>query len=129
MIHQNATDVDTSKFAKKVDLATLKSIINKLDIRWSEATIVYLSKLSDVVKNEVFRKTEYNELFENFNTIQTTDTSHLVKETGSDTRIGEIEKKIIDHDHAKYITIQEFNKLMAGNFTVRLKQANLTTKA
>ena len=129
MIHQNATDVDTSKFAKKVYLATLKSIINKLDIRWSEATIVYLSKLSDVVKNEVFKKTEYNELFENFNTIQTTDTSHLVKETGSDTRIGEIEKKIIDHDHDKYITIQEFNKLMAGNFTVRLKQANLTTKA
>ena len=27
------------------------------------------------------------------------------------TKIDEIEKKIIDHDHEKYITTQEFNKL------------------
>ena len=29
---KNATGVDTSKFAKKVDLASLKSFIDKLDI-------------------------------------------------------------------------------------------------
>ena len=29
---KNATSVDTSKFAKKVDLASLKSFIDKLDI-------------------------------------------------------------------------------------------------
>ena len=29
---KNATDVDTSKFAEKVDLASLKSYVHKLDI-------------------------------------------------------------------------------------------------
>ena len=30
-----------------------------------------------------------------------------------------------DHDHDKYITTQEFNKLASENVTARLKQANL----
>ena len=36
--------------------------------------------------------------------------------------------KILDHDHSKYITTQEFNKLTAENFTARLKQANIVAK-
>ena len=36
--------------------------------------------------------------------------------------------KILDHDHGKYITTQEFNKLTSENFSVRLKEANLPTK-
>ena len=32
------------------------------------------------------------------------------------------------HDHSKYITTPEFNKLTAENFRARLKQANLATK-
>ena len=31
----------------------------------------------------------------------------------------EIEKQIIDHDHDKYITTPEFNKLTANNFAGR----------
>ena len=39
-----------------------------------------------------------------------------------------MENKItLDHDHDKYITTQEFNKLTAENFTTRLKQANLAS--
>ena len=36
--------------------------------------------------------------------------------------------KITDHDHDKYITTQEFNKLTADNFAARLKQEDLTSK-
>ena len=55
------------------------------------------------------------------------DTSSLVTTTVLDTKIGEVENKI--PDHAKYITTQEFNKLTAWNFAVRLKkQANLVSK-
>ena len=43
------------------------------------------------------------------------------------TKISEVENKIPSHD--KYITTPEFNKLTAENFTARLKQANLMTKA
>ena len=44
-------------------------------------------------------------------------------------KINEIENKITtDHDHDKYITTQEFNKLTSDNFNARLAQANLASK-
>ena len=46
----------------------------------------------------------------------------LRKTTDYSTKINEIEKKITDHDHDKYITTQEFNKLTADNFDARLAQ-------
>ena len=55
--------------------------------------------------------------------------SNLVKKVNYNTKISEIENKIItDHDHDKYITIQEFNTLTSENFAARLKQAELATK-
>ena len=50
------------------------------------------------------------------NAIQAVDAGNLIKKTDYDTKISEIEKKMLDHDHAKYITTQEFNKLTSGNF-------------
>ena len=38
------------------------------------------------------------------------------------TKIGKVENKL--PDYAKYITIQEFNKLTTENFAARLKQGN-----
>ena len=52
--------------------------------------------------------------------------SNLVKKTG--TKSSELEKKLNDHKHDKYITIPEFNKLTAQHFTARLAQVNLITK-
>ena len=40
----------------------------------------------------------------------------------------QIQKKITDHDHYKYITTPEFNTLSAKIFNVRLAQADLVTK-
>ena len=54
--------------------------------------------------------------------------SSLVKKTDSDTKIGELEKKLTDHNHGKYITIPNFNALAADVFNARLAQANLITK-
>ena len=68
-------------------------------------------------------------MVKNINTIQTTYTSDLVKQAGYNTKIDEIEKKKIDHDHEKYITTQEANKLTAENFAARLKQTNLKSKS
>ena len=61
-------------------IAQLKRIntINKLDSGKSETTPVDLSKLNDVVKNEVVKKDVYNELVKKVTAIQTTDTSNLV---------------------------------------------------
>ena len=54
---------------------------------------------------------------------------NLVKNTEYNTKFREIENKITtDHDHDKYITTQELNKLTSENLNARLKQANLASK-
>ena len=59
---KNSICFDTLNFAKMSDLSSLKSEINKLDIAKSNTTPIELSKLSDVVRNEVVKKTTYDEL-------------------------------------------------------------------
>ena len=110
-------------------LSNLKGKVDNLDIGKLEITPVDLSKLSKVVKNDVVKKTEYNELVKNVNNINTTDASNLVKKTEHNTKINEIENKITaDHDHDQYITTQEFNKLTSENFAARSAQGNLGSK-
>ena len=46
--------------------------------------------------------------------------SSLVKKTDYDTKISELEKKLTDHNHDKYITTPEFNTLAASVFNTRL---------
>ena len=60
--------------------------------------------------------------------IKILDASSLVKKTDYNTKITEIEKKVTDHDHDKYITTPEFNTLAADVFNARLAQAHLVTK-
>ena len=60
------------------NLSNLKSKVDKLDIGKLEAIPVDLSKLSNVVKNDVVKKTEYDELVKKVNAISTIDTSDLV---------------------------------------------------
>ena len=50
------------------------------------------------------------------------------KKKKSGKKITEIEKKLTDHNHGKYITSPEFNTLAANVFNSRLAQANLITK-
>ena len=50
---KGATGIDTSKFAKEIDLVILKSDVDKLE------TTVDLSELSNVVNNNVVKKTIY----------------------------------------------------------------------
>ena len=55
--------------------------------------------------------------------------SSLVKETDYNTKISEIEGKINNHNHDKYITTPEFNNLAAGVFTARLARAKLVSNS
>ena len=40
-----------------------------------------------------------------------------------------LKKKITDHNHDKYTTTPEFDKLTTRNFVARLKQANLASNS
>ena len=145
-----------------------------------------MGKLSDVVKNDVVKKTVYDQLVAKVNNINTSDfvlktkyqtdktklqkkvpdvtyfvkktkltelenkipdvsnlatktastggenkipsVSNLVKKADYNTKVTEIEKKLSDRNHNKYITTLGFNTLAADIFNAILAQANLIAK-
>ena len=66
-------NVDTSRFALKINLASLKTEVDKLDIDKLAQIPVDWSKLSDDVKNDVVKKTVYDKLAAKVNNIDTSD--------------------------------------------------------
>ena len=70
---KNVTHVDTSSFALKTNLAGLKTEVDKLDIDKLAPVPVDLSKLSDVVKNDVVKKAVYDILVAKVNNIDISD--------------------------------------------------------
>ena len=111
---KNISNVDTSSFALKKNLANLKTEVDKLDIDKLKPVPTDLSKLSNVVKNDVVKKTDYNakiaeienKIPDTSNLTTTTalttienkipDTNSLVKKTDYNTKIADIEGKIPD---------------------------------
>ena len=90
---KNVTHVDASSFALKTNLASLKTEVDKLDIDKLVPVPVDLSKLSDVVKNDVVKKAVYDKLAAKVNNI---DTSDFVLKTKYQTDKTELAKKILD---------------------------------
>ena len=54
------THIDVSSFASKTNLAALKTEVHKIDVDKLKTTPTDLAKLSNVVKNDVDTKTDYN---------------------------------------------------------------------
>ena len=52
----------------------------------------------------------------------------LLKKTDYNTKITDIENKLNNHNHDKYITTPEFNTLAADVFNARLAETNLIKK-
>ena len=86
---KNITHIDTSSFALKTNLASLKTEVDKLDIDKLAPVPTDLSKLGDVVKNDV-KKTVYDKLAAKKNNI---DTSDFVLKTKYQIDKTELEKK------------------------------------
>ena len=57
---KNITPVDVSSYATKTNLAALKSEVDKTDVDKLKTTPTDLAKLSNVVKNDVVKKPDYN---------------------------------------------------------------------
>ena len=57
---KNITHVDVSSFASKTNLAALKTEVDKIDADKLKATPIDLDRLSNLVKNDVVKKTDYN---------------------------------------------------------------------
>ena len=52
----------------------------------------------------------------------------LVKKTDYNTKVTDMDNKLNNHNHDKYVATSEFNTLAANVFNTRLLQANLITK-
>ena len=111
---KNISNADTLIFALKTNLANLKTEVDKLDFDKLTPVPTDLSKLSNVVKNDVVKKDVYDKLVTKVNNIDTSgfvfktkydtdksklennipNTSGLVKKTAYSTKITEIEGKI-----------------------------------
>ena len=93
---KNVTHVDTSSFECKTNLPSLKTLIkkaDKLDIEKLAPVPVDLNKSSDVVKNDIVKKTVYDKLVEKVNNI---DTSGFVLKAKYQTDKSELGKKILE---------------------------------
>ena len=66
---KNVAGVDTSKLKAKSDLASRKAELDKTDVDKLKTVPIDLSKLSNVVRNEVVKKTVYNKLVAKVNNI------------------------------------------------------------
>ena len=88
-----ATGIDTSNFALKSNLAGLKTEVHKIDVDKLKTVPVNLSKLSNVVNNDVVKKTSYNKLVTKDNNI---DIGGFILKTKYDTDKSDLENKISD---------------------------------
>ena len=93
---KNAAGVDPSKIAKKVHLATLsnlsnlKSKVDKVDIDKLVHIPVDVSKISDVVKNNVVKKDVYNAKIKNIEDKTPEGISNLATNASLNAKINEV---------------------------------------
>ena len=92
---EGASEVDSSNLSAKSDLASLKVQVDEIDVDKLNTVPVDLSKLNNVVNNDVIKKTLYDKLVTKVNAI---DTGGFSLKTQNDTDKSGLEKKTNDVD-------------------------------
>ena len=87
---KNITHVDVSNYTTKTNLASLKTEVDKIDVDKLKTVPDDLAKFSNVIKNEVVKKTDFSADTYVTRTKFSTDTNAL------DDKIDKVEKKIPD---------------------------------
>ena len=113
---KNVTHVDVSSFASKTNVVSLKTEVDKLDIDKLTTVPDDLAKLSNLVKNDVARKTEYNKLVGKVNNI---DTANFVSETKYEKGGSDFEDKIRKIDKKTLILVAWLKKT---NFNAKIPE-------
>ena len=93
---KNVSHVDVSSFALKSNLASLKTEVDKIDADKLKTAPVDLGKLSNVVKNDVIKKTEYDQVVAKVNGI---DNTKFVSRTKYEKDGSDFEEKIDKTDN------------------------------
>ena len=123
---KNVTHFDTSSFALKRNLASLKTEVVKLDIDKLLSISADFSKLSNAVKNDVVKKTVYDKLVAKVDNI---DTSDFVLKTKYKADQTELEKKIPNvTDFVKKTKLTELENKIADISNLPTKTALTAAK-
>ena len=85
---KNITHVDVSSYASKTNLAALKTEVDKIDVDKLKTVPDDLAKLTNVVKNETVKKTDFSSDYYFKKTKYSADTYAL------DDKIDKVDKKI-----------------------------------
>ena len=85
------THVDVSGFASKSNLAALKTEVDKIDADKLKTVPVDLAKLSNLVKNEVVKKTDYNAKVTNIESQIASVTKNTLDNLGDITKLKAID--------------------------------------
>ena len=105
---KNETHVDVSSFASKTNLASLRTKTDNTDVDKLKTVPLDLAKLSNVVKNDVVKKTEYEKLVTKVGNIDTAGfalkTKHDTDKSNPEKKISDAEKKIPDTNGLVKIT-------------------------
>ena len=96
---KNVTHVDVGSFASKANLASLKTEVDKIDADKLKTVPVDLAKLSNIVKHDVVKKTEYDKLVTKVDNIDTTNFASKTKYENDGADLG---KKISDVDRKNF---------------------------
>ena len=124
---KNITHVDARKFALKTNLAALKSEIDKIDTDKLKTVPGDLAKLSNVVKNDTVKVTDYNAKISEINK-KIPDITNLATKSSVTTLVNELDDKIDEIDTStlasksslsNYILTTTFN-----NKSTELKKTN-----
>ena len=118
---KNITHVDVSSYATKTNLATLKTEVDKIDRDKLKTVPKDVAKLSNVVKNDVIKKTDYNTKVTSIETkiaaltkntsdnladitkLKAVDTNNFVLKTKLKSDVNTLENKIDTVDQKKYL--------------------------
>ena len=100
---KNITHTDVSSFTSKTNLAALKTEVDKIDTDKLKTTPADLAKLSNLVKNDVVKKTDYN-----------------TKVTSIENQIAGVTKTTLDN----LADITKLKAVDANNFVLKTKLAS-----
>ena len=123
---KNITHVDTSSFALKTNLASLKIEVDKLDIPKLKAVPIDLADLTKEVQEDFTKKTDFNSLKTKVD-INETDNDNLESiinknDTATKTSINNLKTKVDKIDLAKYVLKTVYDDKI-GNLELKLLDA------
>ena len=116
---KDVTHVNTSSFALKTNLSSLKTKVDKLDISKLTTLPTDVTKLSNKVANDLVEETDFNSLKTKVNKNETDNDNLESKVTTMETSINSLKTKVDNIDLTKYVLKSNYDTKI-GNLELKI---------